>query len=77
MELAEKHPSISNVRGKGLLVAFDLPTPEARDKFVSDAMAENMLILGCGEKSIRFRPHLTVNKEDLDKAIAIVDKVVD
>lgn len=77
MELAEKHPSISNVRGKGLLVAFDLPTPEARDKFVSDAMAENMLILGCGEKSIRFRPHLTVNKEDLDKAISIVDKVVD
>ncbi|WP_392469985.1 L-lysine 6-transaminase [Sphingobacterium cellulitidis] len=77
LELSEKHPSISNVRGKGLLVAFDLPTPEARDKFVEAAMKENMLILGCGERSIRFRPHLTVSKEDLDKAISIVDKVVD
>ncbi|GGE31571.1 MULTISPECIES: L-lysine 6-transaminase [Sphingobacterium] len=77
LELSEKHPSISNVRGKGLLVAFDLPTPEARDKFVDAAMKENMLILGCGERSIRFRPHLTVSKEDLDKAISIVDKVVD
>lgn len=77
MELAEKHPAISNVRGKGLLVAFDLPSPEIRDKFVADAMAENMLILGCGDRSIRFRPHLTVTKEDLDKAISIVDKVVD
>jgi L-lysine 6-transaminase len=36
-----------------------------------------MLILGCGDKSIRFRPHLTVTKEDLDKAIAIIDKIVD
>ncbi|MFD1165129.1 L-lysine 6-transaminase [Sphingobacterium daejeonense] len=77
MELEEKHPSISNVRGKGLLIAFDLPSEEIRDKFVKDAMSENMLILGCGDKSIRFRPHLTVTKEDLDKAIAIIDKIVD
>lgn len=77
MELEEKHPSISNVRGKGLLIAFDLPSEEIRDKFVKDAMSENMLILGCGDRSIRFRPHLTVTKEDLDKAIAIIDKIVD
>lgn len=77
MELEDKHPSISNVRGKGLLIAFDLPSEEIRDKFVKDAMSENMLILGCGDKSIRFRPHLTVTKEDLDKAIAIIDKIVD
>lgn len=77
MELEEKHPSISNVRGKGLLIAFDLPSEEIRDKFVKDAMSENLLILGCGDKSIRFRPHLTVTKEDLDTAIAIIDKIVD
>ena len=77
MELEEKHPSIRNVRGKGLLIAFDLPSEEIRDKFVKDAMSENMLILGCGDRSIRFRPHLTVTKEDLDKAIAIIDKIVD
>ena len=76
-ELSEKHTSISNVRGKGLLIAFDLPTTEIRDKFIQDAMKENMLILGCGDKSVRFRPHLTVKKEDLDKAISIINKVID
>ena len=75
-DLAEKHDAISNVRGKGLLAAFDLPSEEARDKFVADLMKENLLILGCGDRSIRFRPHLTVTKEDLDKALAIIDKTI-
>lgn len=75
--LAEKHPSITAVRGKGLLCAFDLPTDKERDDLVAKAMDEKMLILGCGDRSIRFRPHLTATKEDIDKAIAIVDKLVD
>jgi len=76
-DLAEKHEEITNVRGKGLLCAFDLPSVEFRDKFVEEAMKEQMLILGCGEVSIRFRPHLTATKEDLDKALEIVDRIVD
>jgi len=74
--LAEKHPSITAVRGKGLLCAFDLPTDKERDALVAKAMDEKMLILGCGDRSIRFRPHLTATKEDIDKAIAIVDRLV-
>ncbi len=74
--LAEKHPVISSVRGRGLLCAFDLPTEQERDAFVKRAMEEKMLILGCGERSIRFRPHLNVSKEDIDQAIAIIDKIL-
>lgn len=76
-DLAEKHDMITAVRGKGLLCAFDLPSKEIRDKFVQDAMNKQMLILGCGDCSIRFRPHLTVTKEDLDKAIDLIGELVD
>lgn len=74
--LSNKHAHITAVRGKGLLCAFDLPTDKDRDALVAKAMEEKMLILGCGERSIRFRPHLTASKAEIDKAIAIVDKLV-
>ena len=75
-ELSQNHPTISNVRGKGLLCAFDLESPEARDSFVDKALKEKMLILGCGDRSIRFRPHLTVSKEEIDQAIAIASNIL-
>ncbi|MVZ65534.1 L-lysine 6-transaminase [Sphingobacterium sp. DK4209] len=74
--LSNKHAHITAVRGKGLLCAFDLPTDKDRDALVAKAMEEKMLILGCGERSIRFRPHLTASKAEIDKAIAIVDKLL-
>ena len=74
--LSNKHAQITAVRGKGLLCAFDLPTDKDRDALVAKAMEEKMLILGCGERSIRFRPHLTASKAEIDKAIAIVDKLL-
>ncbi len=74
--LSNKHAQITAVRGKGLLCAFDLPTDKDRDALVAKAMEEIMLILGCGERSIRFRPHLTASKAEIDKAIAIVDKLL-
>jgi len=75
-ELAQKHNTISNIRGKGLLVAFDLPSQTDRDELVKKTLSAKMLILGCGEKSIRFRPHLTVNEEDINKATGILDQVL-
>ena len=74
--LAKKHKSISNIRGKGLLVAFDLQHETERDELVKKALEAKMLILGCGGKSIRFRPHLTVNEEDINKAIDILDRAL-
>lgn len=74
--LCERNPTtFSNPRGLGLLVAFDLPNGQTRDELVSKAMDNKLLILGCGEKSIRFRPHLNVKKEELDQAISIIEKI--
>ena len=36
-------------------------------------LANKLLILPSGDKSIRFRPHLNVNKEEIDEAIGIIE----
>ena len=70
LEEIEKNHSdlVNNVRGKGLWCAFDLPNSELRDKLVELLYQEGLIILGCGIKSIRFRPHLNISKEEIDIA---------
>ena len=60
--LHEEFPNIiANPRGRGLMCAFDLPSTEERDNFRRNLLREKLLVVGCGEKSIRFRPHLSYN----------------
>ena len=63
---------ISNARGRGLFAAFDLQDSEQRDSLVNLIISEGALILGSGKKSIRFRPHLTISKEEIDLADQII-----
>ncbi len=71
-ELAEEFPDmVTNPRGKGLLCAFDLPNTELRNQFRAQCLTNQLIILGCGTHSIRFRPHLTVSIEEINQAIEI------
>ena len=75
--LQREHPSqVSNARGLGLMCAFDLPSREMRDTFLKTAFAEGLLALGCGVQSVRFRPVLSVGKEDIDQGIEIISDVL-
>jgi L-lysine 6-transaminase len=70
-------PEVGNVRGRGLFVAVDLPTPEARDAALARLHRdEKVLILGGGERSIRFRPALTIGEDELDLAVAALARAV-
>jgi L-lysine 6-transaminase len=76
-EIEKKYPhKISNARGKGLMCAFDLPTPKERDELQSKLYANDLLVLTCGATTIRFRPPLTISSEEIDEAIGILDKTV-
>lgn len=66
--------AMTNVRGAGLMIAFDLPTTDLRGRFLKKALANGMIVLGCGERSIRFRPALNVGKEHIDEGIEIARK---
>jgi len=59
---------ISNVRGRGLLCAFDSTSAEERDALIRRAREKKFLILPCGEQSIRLRPALTVGPEEVEEA---------
>jgi L-lysine 6-transaminase len=77
IDLQQKYPEVlSNARGKGLYCAIDLPNTELRGKAVGKIFENNVIILGSGEKSIRFRPAMIIKKEHVDEAISVIDKVV-
>ncbi len=67
---------VSNVKGLGLMCSFDLPDQPAINKFRKSCYQEKLLILGCGKKSIRFRPPLNITKEGLDEGLKIIKKVL-
>ncbi|MEQ8767028.1 MAG: L-lysine 6-transaminase [Planctomycetota bacterium] len=76
--LANRHSGwMSNVRGQGLLVAFDLPSGEHRDRLLGRLFEEGMLALACGDQSVRFRPPLDVEAEAIEEAGQILDRVLE
>ncbi len=75
--LAANHPTVTDVRGRGLMCAFSLPSRALRDRVLTDLREqEKVLLLGCGSRSIRFRPALTVAEADLAAGVAAVDRVL-
>ncbi len=72
-KLEQKFPDhISAARGKGLMCAFDLKDGESREWLRSKLYDEGIIILTCGDQSLRFRPHLNVTKEEIQ---IILDKI--
>lgn len=65
---------VTAVRGMGLWAAFDLPNRELRTQFFKNALANGLLIVGSGSVSVRFRPPLTLTKEQVDEGVKRVEK---
>jgi L-lysine 6-transaminase len=76
-ELAAKHDLVSEIRGRGLMCAFTLPSAELRDEVIARLRDEHqVLMLGCGTSSLRVRPALTVAIGELDRGVAALDRVL-
>jgi L-lysine 6-transaminase len=63
---------ISNVRGRGMMVAFDVPDKAKRDAMLERMKENGMFALASGNHSIRFRGMLDTPQEIIDKAVEIV-----
>src|SRR5207249_3429324 len=57
-QLASEEPILTAVRGRGLMLAFDLPDRETREQFYQGLFELGLLAIRSGERSIRFRPAL-------------------
>lgn len=71
-EIAKETKKIHSVRGLGLFIAFDFSSDLDRSEFIKICFENHMIILPCGENSVRMRPHLNISEEDTNKAIEII-----
>ncbi len=68
--LSQKYPDkISNARGRGLMCAIDLPSGDQRNSLQEILFQDKLIVLSCGDQSLRFRPHLNVSKEEIQIAL--------
>lgn len=74
-ELQDKYPQyLSNTRGRGLMCSIDLKDSKTRDLYFKILFKNELLTLTTGEKGIRFRPPLILEKEHVNKAIEIMER---
>jgi 4-aminobutyrate aminotransferase len=77
-----RHAHVGDVRGRGLMIGVEIvkdqqsrePAGTLRDCIVELAFERGLLILGCGETSIRLCPPLVVNQQEADIALDILEE---
>jgi 4-aminobutyrate aminotransferase len=76
------HPIVGQVRGLGLMIGIELvkdqatrePNPEARRQIIQRAFQHGLLVLGCGESTLRLMPPLIVAPHQADFAVEVLDR---
>ena len=58
------------------MCSFDFPNAKLRNEFREMCYKEKVLILGCGEKSIRFRPALNISQDILERGLQVIKNVL-
>jgi 4-aminobutyrate aminotransferase len=83
-EIQARHPSIGDVRGKGLMIGVEFvedrntkePAKHLYERVVDLAFERGLLLLGCGKSVIRVAPALSINKSEIDEGLAIFEEAV-
>jgi 4-aminobutyrate aminotransferase len=83
-EIQAHHPSIGDVRGKGLMIGVDFvkdretrePATELRSRVEELGFEHGLLLLGCGKSTIRIAPPLNITKDGVDEGLEIFDYIV-
>jgi L-lysine 6-transaminase len=76
-ELADDFPTaVLDVRGRGLMCAFSMPTTAGRDEVLRRLWKSGVIVLPSGPVSVRFRPALTVSRAEIDEAVTGIRDVL-
>jgi 4-aminobutyrate aminotransferase len=79
---ADKFPVVGEVRGKGLMIGVELvkdragkePAKKLCDALITRAYHNGLILLSCGQSTVRFMPPLLIDEADVDEAIALLDQ---
>ncbi len=74
VQLSQKHTCIREIRGLGLMIGVECDSPVA--DIVTAAAANGLLVLTAGETTLRLLPPLVVTPQEIDAAVAVLDKVL-
>jgi len=80
-EMQARHPSIGEVRGRGLMIGIEFvadratrePSATVRDALVHHAFEHGLLLLGCGTSVVRIAPPLSIERKTVDEGLEIFD----
>ncbi|MCS6827767.1 MAG: acetyl ornithine aminotransferase family protein [Caldilinea sp.] len=83
-EMAAHHPSIGDVRGKGLMIGVEFvqdkatraPNARLRDRVIELAFEHGLLIMGCGVSAMRIIPPLIITRPEVDEGLEIFEHAV-
>jgi 4-aminobutyrate aminotransferase len=83
-EMKERHPTIGDVRGKGLMIGVEFVLDKAKktvahnhaESIVAKAFEMGALFLSCGKSSIRMSPALNISRQLMDEALAIFEDAI-
>ena len=79
---ADKFPVVGQVRGKGLMIGMELVTDRASkkpakklcDELITRAYHNGLILLSCGQSTVRFMPPLVIDQADVDEALQILEQ---
>jgi 4-aminobutyrate aminotransferase len=83
-EIKYRHPSIGDVRGKGLMIGVEFikdqeskePAAELVDRLGELAYERGLLLLSCGKSVVRIAPPLCITKAEIDEGMLIFDEAL-
>jgi 4-aminobutyrate aminotransferase len=84
MDIQDRHPSIGDVRGRGLMIGVEFvmnretkeTAHDLRDRIEKLAFERGLLTLGCGESVIRIAPPLNITRQEIDDGLEILEEAI-
>ena len=81
LPLAGKYGIVGEIRGKGLMIGMELitdatsraPAKDLCDAIITRAYHNGLILLSCGQSTVRFMPPLMICEADVDEAVALLD----
>jgi 4-aminobutyrate aminotransferase len=80
-EFEKRHDVVGEVRGKGLMIGMELvsdrtsktPAKKLCDNLITRAYHNGLILLSCGQSTVRFMPPLVIEESDVDEAIDLLE----
>lgn len=69
----QKIDGLTNPRGRGLMLAFDMPDSITREKFIIEALKNGLVLLGAGERSVRVIPPYVIDQKEIDEGLRVIE----